>query len=391
MRWASCLSESRDLTAAVDAAADTIDEQLDGDAHLVVCFVSPHHDDRLDELPGALRERFPDAVLLGSTGDGVIGDGREIERAPALSLTAATLPSVGIVPFHYGVGQAPRGPAGWRHRLGITPEHQPAFLLMPDPYTCDVRSLLSGLDAAFPGAPKIGGLASGGRHPGGNGLLMEDRLHRDGLVGVALFGDISVSCVVAQGCRPVGPDMVVTRAERNLLLALDGGKAVDALDRVFSQLKPAERELFQRAPMVGLLTEGSPAHPRAGDYLVRDVVGLDRGAGAVGVGALLDGVTRMRFHLRDAAASAEELDALLSQHHRDHTERPSGALLFSCMGRGRGLYGAPDHDSRAFRRHLGPAPLGGFFCSGEIGPVHQTTHLHGYTSAFGIFRPRGWN
>jgi small ligand-binding sensory domain FIST len=52
------------------------------------------------------------------------------------------------------------------------------------------------------------------------------------------------------------------------------------------------------------------------------------------------------------------------------------------------LYGAPDHDTDAFRRRAGDVPLGGFFCNGEIGPVHGTTYLHGYTSAFGLFRPR---
>jgi small ligand-binding sensory domain FIST len=61
--------------------------------------------------------------------------------------------------------------------------------------------------------------------------------------------------------------------------------------------------------------------------------------------------------------------------------------MFSCVGRGQHLYGEPDHDSRMFRQHLGPVPLGGFFCNGEIGPVRTRTYLHGYTSSFGIFRP----
>ncbi len=65
-----------------------------------------------------------------------------------------------------------------------------------------------------------------------------------------------------------------------------------------------------------------------------------------------------------------------------------GSLLFSCLGRGKHLYGRSDHDTDAFRRHLGDVPLGGFFCNGEIGPVHGTTFLHGYTSSFGLFRPR---
>jgi small ligand-binding sensory domain FIST len=48
----------------------------------------------------------------------------------------------------------------------------------------------------------------------------------------------------------------------------------------------------------------------------------------------------------------------------------------------------PDHDSAAFQRALGPVPVAGFFCNGEIGPVEGRTFLHGYTSAFAIFRRR---
>ena len=66
----------------------------------------------------------------------------------------------------------------------------------------------------------------------------------------------------------------------------------------------------------------------------------------------------------------------------------AGALLFSCLGRGRSLYGSADHDTDAFRRHVGDVPLTGFFCNGEIGPVQGTTFLHGYTSAFGVLHPR---
>lgn len=70
------------------------------------------------------------------------------------------------------------------------------------------------------------------------------------------------------------------------------------------------------------------------------------------------------------------------------TEGPSGALLFSCLGRGEGLYGQPNFDTSVFREHLGDVPVGGFFCNGEIGPVGGATFLHGYTSSFGLFRPR---
>ena len=71
--------------------------------------------------------------------------------------------------------------------------------------------------------------------------------------------------------------------------------------------------------------------------------------------------------------------------NRARPAKPRGALLFSCLGRGAHLYGEPDHDSRAFAQEVGEVALGGFFCNGEIGPVGDTTYLHGYTSSFGLF------
>ena len=72
---------------------------------------------------------------------------------------------------------------------------------------------------------------------------------------------------------------------------------------------------------------------------------------------------------------------------RHRGTRPAGALIFSCLGRGRRLYEEVNHDSRVFAETFGRAPLAGFFCNGEIGPVGGATCLHGYTSAFALIRP----
>jgi small ligand-binding sensory domain FIST len=96
----------------------------------------------------------------------------------------------------------------------------------------------------------------------------------------------------------------------------------------------------------------------------------------------------VQFHLRDKVMSAEDLELMLSRYKDQEISRNAcGALLFSCLGRGQYLYGKPNHDSDMFRDQLGDIPLGGFFCNGEIGPVGNSTFLHGYTSSFGIFRP----
>jgi small ligand-binding sensory domain FIST len=106
------------------------------------------------------------------------------------------------------------------------------------------------------------------------------------------------------------------------------------------------------------------------------------------VGAHLEPMQVVQFMLRDARTAEEDLERMLERRRRAGAGRPSGALLFSCLGRGAGLFGHPDHDTSLFEEKLGPAPLGGFFCNGEIGPVGGATFLHGYTSAFALFRER---
>ena len=127
-----------------------------------------------------------------------------------------------------------------------------------------------------------------------------------------------------------------------------------------------------------------------GELLVRNILGADEKAGALAVGAELRPMQVVQFVLRDAQAAEEDLQRMLERYRRsEHGGTPAGALPFSCVGRGAGLFGRPDHDTALFQQALGPAPLGGFFCNGEIGPVGGTTFLHGYTSAFALFREGG--
>ena len=123
-----------------------------------------------------------------------------------------------------------------------------------------------------------------------------------------------------------------------------------------------------------------------GELLVRNIVGADQETGALAVGAELRPMSVTQFVLRDARTAEDDLRRMLGKQRA--ASPPAGALLFSCVGRGAGLFGRPDHDTALFEERLGPAPLGGFFCNGEIGPVAGTTYLHGYTSAFAIFRVR---
>ena len=123
-----------------------------------------------------------------------------------------------------------------------------------------------------------------------------------------------------------------------------------------------------------------------GDFLIRNLLSLDPRRQALVVGALVRTGQTVQFHLRDAQASTDDLEKMLDRYQQQG-KQPCGGVLFSCLGRGEHLYKQANHDSRQFRRRFPQAALGGFFCNGEIGPVGDTSYLHGYTSCFAMIGP----
>lgn len=393
MKWASSISTLPSLDQALQETVSAILRQLDGQPDLVFAFVSPIYG-ASGILSKRLRQIFPGARVFGCTAGGVAGGGREVEQDIGLSITAATLPDVGIEAVHLSdeVMPDPDGPAeAWRAIIGLEPEHQPAFLVLSDPFSFEPAPLVGALDRAYPGAPKVGGVASGGRSPGEHALFVDDAVHRSGAVVVALYGDIRVDAVVAQGCRPVGIPFTVTRGGQNLIYELNGQKVLTTLEILFNKLTPREQTLFRRSPMVGVAIDSDKSEHRHGDFLIRAVQGVSRQSGALAMNGLVEKGQVVQFHVRDAAASAHDLHEMLDRHRRLRPEPPAGALMFNCLGRGKLFYGQEDHDTGVFKELMGDAPLGGFFCNGEIGPVHAQTFVHGYTASFALFRKRGWS
>ncbi|WP_242344158.1 FIST signal transduction protein [Anaeromyxobacter terrae] len=387
MRWASAVSRQPLADDAFGEAAEALEHQLDGSTpDLLLAFTSPEHASEAEHLVDLAARRFPRALLVGCTAGGVIGDAHEVEDGPALSLTAAELPGVTLSAFRVEPGPLPADPPDWRARIGCPPVARPKLLLLADPFTVDVGGLVEGLDRAYPGAPKFGGLASGGRAPNQNRLFVAEDVHRSGGVGVVLSGNLAVDTLIAQGCRPIGTPMLVTRCKHGVLQELDGRPPLHVISELFGSLDARDRELMQSSLFLGLELRSDEVELEPGELLVRNLVGADESTGALAVGAELRPMTVAQFVLRDAHSAEQELLRMLARHRRARVERPAGALLFSCVGRGAGLFGHADHDTGLFEEQLGPAPLGGFFCNGEIGPVGGTTFLHGYTSAFAMFR-----
>ncbi len=392
MQWSSAVSVETDTKRNVAECVDVIRRELRQPPDLALLFVSEHFAGDYAWIGREVHRRLGCRHLLGCSAGGVIGAGQEVEGMPGVSLTAALLPDVRIHPFQLEHGTLPSldgSPRPWEELFCVSADAEPGFLLLADPYTFSVEACLSGLDFAFPDSPKVGGLASAARRPGENALFTDDQCHRSGLVGLAVSGDIVLDTAVAQGCYPVGPVMCVTDCEDNLLRALDEHPVLEVLGRILSDMTPEQQELVQHSLFIGIAMDPMKESFSQGDFLIRNLVGADTEEGCLLVAARLHQGQIVQFHLRDATTSASDLDDVISAFITAHSGVSYyGALLFSCLGRGQGLYGHANHDSERFQHFMGRIPLGGFFCNGEIGPVGPVTYLHGYTSSFGIFRPR---
>jgi len=403
MQWASAMSTRASLEGAVREVVEQLQGKFDGVPDLGLLFISSSFTSEFPRLLPLLQEMWPIPNLVGCSGGGVVGMTseripREVENAPAVSLSVASMPGVEVHSFYLASDDLPdldSPPQDWIDLIGVAPKENPQFILMADPFSSSVNDLLQGLDFAYPESVKVGGMASVDSFNRVSGLFCNGTLHSEGIVGVALWGDVVLDTIVAQGCRPIGQPFQVVEAERNILLSLSDPAddvvrtPLEALQNLFPKLNEEDRMLAQNSLFIGVAQDSFKTSLEHGDFLIRTLLGVDPKIGAIAVGDRLRPGQRVQFHLRDATTSAEDLNTLLQRYQMQSSitaNSPAGALMFSCMGRGKGLYGEADFDSGLFFQHLGPVPLSGFFCGGEIGPIGKSTFLHGFTSVFGICR-----
>jgi len=393
MIFSSSLSTEPELEDACREVAEAVVGNLGGaSVDLCFAFVSSNFAHRMEAVPALLQESLKPETLLGCSGGGIIGTGFEVEGGTAaVSLTAASLPGVEVTATHLFDEDIPDGdapPSTWTDLLGVPSDQAAGFVIVPDPYSFAIDRLLAGMDFAYPNAPKVGGMASGANQPGGNALFHDQNCHRTGAIVAGFSGNIVMDTMVAQGCRPFGKVGRITKAEDNMLGMIDEKPSTVFLQEQLQSLTGDDLELARNMPLfLGVAMDPfASGEPQHGDFLIRNILGFDPKTGTLAVGALLPVGRSVQFHVRDGSTSDQDLRNVLG--NRQGREDYQGALLFSCLGRGEHLYGEPHHDSRVFRDLVGSVPLSGFFCNGEIGPVQNTTYLHGYTSSFGVFRQR---
>jgi small ligand-binding sensory domain FIST len=379
-----------------DAVDEAIDATLNGstgstaNADLALVFASYHHREHYAELLARVGERTGAAIIAGCSGQGIIGGSQEVEAQPAVSLLLARLPGIHIEPVHITQLQvaAAQSGEGFAGLLGVSPGDVNAWLILADPFHLEVERMVELLEAGYPNRPVAGGLASSGPGAAGTPVFYNDRVRDEGAVALAIGGDWTIRTLVSQGATPIGSPWTITGAHDNILESIGGRPAYDVLSETVESLEPDLRQRAARNLLIGLaMDEYREKHAR-GDFLIRNLIGVERETGSLAISAYPRIGQTVQFQMRDGQAADEELVEMLQDARAELTGgAPAAAMLCSCNGRGVGLFGEPDHDARRIAEGLGPLPLAGFFCNGEIGPVGGKTFLHGFTASLAMFVP----
>lgn len=401
---AAALSAHVDPVMAAEQACESVVAALGSSTtDLVLLFVSGRHVDHMGPIAETVARQLNPGTFMGVSAEGVIGGGEEVEQKAAISLFAASLPGTTLHSFQYRDlphvrDGDPGALAGVAEAIGARRDLR-GVLFFADPSSVPAAAAVDAI-ASLPRVveglkrvPVAGGMASSSPPPapGGNVLYLNGQLSRSGGIGLSIRGDVTMDCLVSQGCRPIGRPLVVTAGQRNIIRSLGGRRAIDALREIVQGLTPEDRDLLPKGVYIGrVIDEYKPRFGR-GDFLIRGVLGVDQSSGAIAIGDLVRPGQTVQFHLRDTRTATEDLQLLLAAQQMQSP--PVGALLFTCNGRGTRLFDAPNHDASlitgALRRTDGsPVPLAGFFAAGEIGPIGGHSFVHGQTASVVILRPR---
>jgi small ligand-binding sensory domain FIST len=330
-----------------------------------------------DAFAGALPEIFAYFKVrtavphwIGTVGTGICGNGREYHNEPAISLMIGGFSEDHfriLPPLNDNADVFVRTERAWIAR------HDYHFgMVHGDPREIQVPKLLVGLGEALRGGFLVGGLTSSRTsYP-----QIADGMVEGALSGILFNADVPVATALTQSCAPFGGKHVITQCQRNIAIRLDDRPALEVFREEIGEV--LARNLTRAAQTIGvaLPVRGSDT----GDYLVRNLMGVDENNNLLAIGEMLSTGQPLQFCRRDPASAEADLRRMLREL-KARALQPKGGVYYSCVGRGPNLFGAESGELRIIQEELGDLPLTGFYCNGEI----SHNRLYGYTGVLTLF------
>lgn len=337
---------------------------LASEATLGFVYVTDALANDLPDIVAFLKRTTSVADWVGSVAIGIVAGAEECFDRPAMTLLATTLPREA---FCLVQGSDMTAARAWAK--GTTPT---VAVVHADPRASQLVEKIEDL-ARDLSLFLVGGLASS------RGAMdqVAGRVVQGEVSGVMMAPDVAIVAGLSQGCSPIGPIRHITGGQQNVIFEIDGRPALDVFKEDIGEVLARKLERVGGYIHVAFPVAGSDT----GDYVVRNLIGIDPQRGWIAIGDEAAVGAALMFVRRDRDAAERDLVRMLSGLKRRLDGPPRAGLYFSCVARGPNLFGADSAEIAIVRRELGDFPLVGMFCNGEI----SNDRLYGYTGVLALF------
>jgi small ligand-binding sensory domain FIST len=327
--------------------------------------------DQASGILDRLRDETGVEHWIGATGIGILGNSDsgagEYHDQPAVSALIADLPDDSFRVFPGRGDDAAGAGTEW-----FEAQRPNVAVVHADPRAQRLPMMLDRLAEAS-GAYLVGGLASSR----GPMVQIAGEVSEGGASGAWISSSINLIAGLSQGCMPIGPAHVATTAQKNVVMEIDGRPALDVFKEEIGEMLARNLERCANFIYAALPVGGSDT----GDYLVRNLMGIDPNKGWIAIGDQIDSGDGIMFTKRDRTSAKDDLVHMLERLKKRISRPIQGGLYFSCLSRGHNLFGDAGIELQILRDVIGDVPIAGFFANGEIS--HK--RLYGHTGVLALF------
>lgn len=351
-------------------------------ADLAIVFATINYQTEYEQLYQAVQANSSCDELIGCSGMSVLTSGGEFEEEPAIAVMVLRSEQLSAVPFS---AQGTESEVGEQIQESIQSALQDDSLLIifPDIRAVNPAELVKQIGSDGAALPVVGAAVSGDATGAQMYHWKDAQATEGGATGVLLSGNFNTEIGVAQGCQPIGKPREVTKADGQVIFELDGEPALENFKGTLQLLTQDDIRRSGGTVFVGIAMDDTNRNPTRGDFLIRNLVGISEEHAALAISEEVKVGQLVQFHLRNPAAAAEEIQAIVAQlAEKTREQSPAFGLYFNCLGRGKGLYGVTNHDINIIQEQFPGLPVIGFFGNSEFAPIGGRNFAHAYTGVF---------
>ena len=369
--------------AAKEAAMQAIETGNIAKADFAVVFCTFPHRGSYKDILKSVCQITGTTNVAGCSGIGVLTNYGEVEAKPGIAVLAVSSDEMQTTSFlvnHTDDGGMKAGLEIGGRLIPIKGENA-LLTILPDPYHIHPELLLRGIESRIGEIPIVG--ASASEHPAFHETyeFYGESVVSGAISGFMIQGSFTHRIGITQGCQPVGVPCIITKSEQNLIFELDGQPAFEVLKKqVPKRIRENPRDLL-RLLFVGFTPDPKDTEIIDGEYLVRNLIGINPDTGVIGVAENVREGQIMTFTVRHPIMAREDLKQMLDRlaSLKDSQKPFKFGFYFNCCARGSSLYGYEGIDTAYITHALGEVPIIGFFGNSELAPLKGINRLFTYT------------